>query len=177
MQRYIRNREISASELAVDPLNSFIRNLVGTEKRIKDDHGLLRTNFTQELSEQFPSARIFCRYRNAFLLDSKCYARGSANSFVEIETTPNTVGQILAFYDNGSVNCLVKVYEVVEVISIDLEGTRFSSYADSFVPMGYAVEETENTIHCAVGKISGKFVHFLFDQLYVIKILKHFEHD
>ena len=105
VQRYIWNREVSTSELAVDPLNSFIRNLVGTEKRIKDDHGLLKTNCTQELSEQFPSARVFSRYRDAFLLDSKCYARGSANSFVEIEITPNTVGQMLAFYDNGSINC------------------------------------------------------------------------
>ena len=76
VQRYIRNREISASELAIDLLNSFIRNLVGSEKRIKDDHGLLRSNFTKELSEQFPSARIFCRFRYAFLLDSN--ARGSA---------------------------------------------------------------------------------------------------
>ena len=59
VQRYIRNREISASELAVDSLNPFIRNLVGNEKRIKDDHGLLKTNFTQELSEQFPSAIVF----------------------------------------------------------------------------------------------------------------------
>ena len=63
------------------PLNPFIRSLVGTEKRIKDDHDLLRTDFYQELSEQFASGKVFCRYCDAFLLDSKCYARGSANSF------------------------------------------------------------------------------------------------
>ena len=74
-----------------------------------------KTPYVEKLAEQFPSSRIFCHYLGKFCLDSASYTKSSNNSFVEMEKI-NQVGQILAFFDNGSVKCLIKVSKVVRVV-------------------------------------------------------------
>ena len=177
VQRFIRNRELLTSELENDSLKPFIEDLFGRKRLVKDDYCLVKTSSVELLAEQFPSARVFCRHWGKFMLDSACYSRSTSNSFVAIGKAPEKIGQILAFFDNGTVNCFVRVYKILETLEICLDDTDFFACRDKFDPLGFAVQETEETLHCSIEDITGKFIRFQYEQLFFIKLLKHFEHD
>ena len=105
------------------------------------------------LVDQFPSAKIFCQYDGKFLLDCACYSRSTSNSYVEIGKD-SKVGQLIAFYDDGTVRCLIRVLKILERLAINLEGTDFAECCEKFEPLGFAVEQTEETLRYDVDDIS-----------------------
>ena len=48
----------------------------------------------------------------------------------------------------------MKLFKIVETLNISLEGTDFMDYESVLEPLGYAVEETEQLIHCSVDDIT-----------------------
>ena len=78
-----------------------VENIIGRKDSVNQTLGLISTTYLEELLQQFPSARVFCRYWGKHRLDSESYARGCNNSFVEIGNENRKVEQILTFYDNG----------------------------------------------------------------------------
>ena len=71
----------------------------------------------------------------------------------------------------------MKLFKIVETLNISLEGTDFMDYESVLEPLGYAVGETEQLIHCSVDYITSKLIKFDYDQIYFIRISHHFEHD
>ena len=72
---------------------------------------------------------------------------------------------------------IVLLFKIVETLNISLEGTDFMDYESVLEPLGYAVEETEQLIHCSVDDITSELIKFVYDQMYFIRILHQFEHD
>ena len=81
------------------------------------------------------------------LLGFNFYARTFITVFVEIEKT-NQVRQTLAFYKNGSVKCIIKVFRIGDIFEISPGRTNFSEFENMLEPLGCAVEVANENIHC-----------------------------
>ena len=180
VSRYIRNRQLESFEVKDDHLKAYIENLWRRPTGITEDLCLERNNFYYETQKKFPEARLFCRYRGRFYLDSQNYTRSNANSFVAIDVNGETiVGQILLFKEQDSeLQCFVQLYEIVEKFVVDLRSTEFARNSDSFEPLAYRVAKSTDVQAFKLDAIKNKLIKFAFlGDLYFISVLKHFEHD
>ena len=84
VKRYIRNRQFDSMEVKNDNLTGFLEALRGKSSGFKDDFSMKRNNVLSNFQKQFPEARLFCRHRGKFYLDSQLYTRSEANSFVSL---------------------------------------------------------------------------------------------
>ena len=116
--------------------------------------------------QEIPSARVIFLYWVKSRLNSEIYARGYSNSFVEIGNKNKTNGQILTFYDNNSIDCLIKLFKNVRALNIHLQGTDFMYYESVLESLVCALEEIEEVIHCSVDDITSKLIKIVNDKMH-----------
>ena len=180
VKRYIRNRHFDALEVKDDNLTGFLETLRGKQSSLKEEYSMRQNEVYKNFQSKFPGARLFCRYRGNFNLDSQLYTRSESNSFVSFSSENEIlVVQILLFIEQDSViMCVVQLYDVVDKIVLDLSSTDFRERKINFEPLGYLVEKSSEVRVLKCSLIDSKLIPFLFlDNLYFIHVLTHFEHD
>ena len=180
VKRYIWNRHFDALEVKDDNLTGFLQTLRGKQSSLKEDYSMKQNEVYENFQSKFPGARLFCRYRGDFNLDSQLYTRSESNSFVSSSSENEILlGQILFSIEQDSViMCAVQLYDVVDKIALDLSSTDFCERKSNFEHLGYLVEKSSEVrvLNCIL--IDSKLIPFLFlDNLYFIHVLTHFEHD
>ena len=96
VKRYIRNRHFDALEVKDDNLTGFLERLRGKQSSLKEEYSMRQNEVYKNFQSKFPGARLFCRYRGNFNLDSQFYTRSESNSFVSFSSENEIlVGQIL----------------------------------------------------------------------------------
>ena len=171
VKRYIRNRQFDSMEVKNDNLTGFLEVLRGKSSGFKDDFSMKRNNVLSNFQKQFPEARLFCRHREKFYLDSQftfCFVSLSEENEV-------FVGQILLFLE---VLCAVQLYNILDKLALDLSSTEFHGQDNKLKPLGYRVEKSTEVRVFKCCSINNKLILFPFlNNLYFINVLTHFEHD
>ena len=104
------------------------------------------------------------------------YSRSQANSFVELQV--GKVGQTHCFSENEEVKFAFEVFEIVDVVRLNLKETMYAEQAGSFEPLAYIVEKTFRREIKKLDIIKRKLIRFVCkDLIFFIKMMSHFEHD
>ena len=139
MHRYIRNKPLHQTPTERDPLQSFTSELLSKLFRGNDAYSMKETPLLIEWKKSFPSARFFCRSQGDLHLDSMSHSRSQANSFVELQD--GKVGQVHCFFDDEEVKFAFEVFEIVDLVRLNLDDTVYAEQASNFEPLAYIVEK------------------------------------
>ena len=104
------------------------------------------------------------------------YSRSQANSFVELQA--GKVGPVQCFFDDEEVKFAFEVFEIVDIVRLNLDDTVYADQASKLEPLGYVVEKTSRQKIKKLDSIKCKLIRFVFqDLIYFIKMMSHFDHD
>ena len=78
VKRYIQNRHLDALEVKDDNLTGFLETLRGKQSSLTEDYSMKQNEVYENFQSKFPRARLFCRYRGNFYLDSQFYSRSES---------------------------------------------------------------------------------------------------
>ena len=118
---------------------------------------------------------MFCRIQmHNFYLSSTAYRRGRiSDRFVSVQMKEIFVGEIQFFFRRKRCSGFyLKVFEIIR--RIRLLKNRQPSRCPVF---GYVVKESEKKIRFPTSAISKKLFPVFKDELTLLTILNHFEHD
>ena len=172
IERYLRNKSVRRTKIAQDSIADWVSDLGRSGKSFRPapikNADLLRLSSTVGVdAECFSTAQL-----PFFDLDSTL-SLSCRNSFVTLKTEKLLViGQIIVFYNNGSDDMvLVKMYKVIRAHKPQL--------AFKGLPAAYfEVLETSLQHRFRQSQISDKLLPMPCDgKLFMIPIIKHFEHD
>ena len=151
-------------EVKNDNLTGFLEALRGKPNGSKEDFSMRRNNVFSNFQKQFPEARLFCKHRGNFYLDSQLYTRSEANSFVSLsEENEILVGQILLLIEKESVIlCAVQLYNILDKLALDLSSTEFHGTDNKLKPHGYRVEKSTEVRVFKRCSINNKLILFHF---------------
>ena len=182
-ERYIRNKEIFLAAINQDALKNILRE-DGENMSKWQTFALVRNSFVKEIESTIPDSRVFCRFRVKsifpFTLDSVSYRRSQSNSFILFSDHGIEAAQILLFFDirGGQTMGYVQMFKIVEIVDLDLIGTEFSSHQGELEPLAYIVQQTSKQKIIEISAVQNKLLKFEYKHsIYLIKLLKHFEHD
>ena len=121
------------------------------------------TTLLIELKKSFPSARFFCRSHGDLHLDSMSHSRSQANSFVELQD--GKVGQVHCFFDDKEVKFAFEVFEIVDLVRLNLDDTVYAEQASKLEPPAYIVEKTSRRKKKKLDSKKCKLIHFVSKDL------------
>ena len=171
--RFLRAKLVSKMEVEDDSLSSMIKGIREPTK-FDESFSFTEGQETQNFKSKFPEAQLFCRIYYTHFLGSVSYGRGSnADNFVAAVFDDDIfVGEILFFYRDPTTGCLVRKFEIVKKIKLVETDIKLE------VPFGFIVGKEIENIEIPLNAIRCKLFRFVFqDSVYLISMLKHYEHN
>ena len=172
--RYIHTLLLKKSDIDADSPMSFTDTFLGCcSTKFTVDCGLKQNSDSQEVLENHPTCRIYCRDRSYLTLDTKAYGRGGHDSFValnESESRSLVIGRILLFFENGDENFIY--------LQLFYKHKVFFPTDEECLAFGYEVAPTDRKKVFRLHSIEHKLIGFDFKStLHLLTQNKHFEHD
>ena len=171
--RFLRRRVLSRLNLIDENLGQFFPD--GQKKAFNDSFGFVESKVSEELRNK-SSSRLFCRMKIlTFYLSSTAYCRGrAADRFVSVEMNETFVGEVQFFFEEDGIQGLfLRIFDIKK--RLRLLKNRQPVPCPIF---GYVVKESDKIIRFPTKAISNKlFPIYLEDELTLVTMLRHFEHD
>ena len=171
--RFLRAKLVSKMEVEDDSMSSMIK-VIREPTKFDENFSFTEGQETQNFKSKFPEAKLFCRIYYTHFLGSVSYGRGSnADNFIAAVFDDNIfVGKILFFYRNQTTGCVVLKFEIVKKIKLVETDIKLE------VPFGFIVGKDIENIEIPLNAIKCKLFRFVFqDSVYLISMLKHYEHN
>ena len=172
VRRFIRAKMLAKMNIQDDCLTSSIKDFQ-ENKKFDENYAFLESQETKRFQDNNPSAQLFCRSFVNHFLGSAAYGRGSAaDNFVAVKLDSLIVGEILFFYRNETTGCVIRKLEILRKLRL------VKTDVANELPFGFLVGDHKEVVEVPMTAIIRKLFRFGFnDSVYLISILKHYEHN
>ena len=172
VRRFIRAKMLAKMNIQDDCLTSSIKDFQ-ENKKFDENYAFLESQETKRFRDKNPSSQLFCCSFVNHFLGSAAYGRGSAaDNFVAVKLDNLIVGEILFFYRSETTGCVIRKLEILRKLRL------VKTDVANELPFGFLVGDHKEVVEVPMTAIIRKLFRFCFnDSVYLISILKHYEHN
>ena len=173
VRSFIRAKMLAKMNIQDDCLTSSIKGFQ-ENKNLDKNCAFFESQETKRFRDKNPSSQLFCHSFVSHFLGPASYGRGSAaDNFVAVKLD-NLIfdNLILFFYRNETTGCVIRKLEILRKLRL------VKTDVANEMPFGFLVGDHKEVVVVPMTAIKRKLFRFCFNvSVYLISILKHYEHN